>query len=57
MNKKAILFFAMLFSILGAYVPFLLGDTSMLSGLSILGGFLGGLLGIWLGVLVMKRWG
>lgn len=57
MNKKVILFFAVIFSTLGAYVPFLLGDKSLLSGWSILCGFVGGLIGIWLGAVVSKRWG
>ena len=57
MNKKAILLFASIFSIAGAYVPILFGDTNMLSGWSILGGFVGGIFGIWLGVVVLKRWG
>jgi hypothetical protein len=56
MNKKAILFFATIFSIGGAYVPMLFGDTDMLSGWSIFGGFVGGIFGIWLGVVVLKRW-
>jgi hypothetical protein len=57
MSKKTILFFSMIFGIAGAYVPFLFGDTDMLSGWSILGGFIGGIFGIWLGVVVLKRWG
>ena len=57
MDKKAILFFAIIFSTAGGYVPVLLGDMDMLSGWSILGGFIGGLFGIWLGVIVLKRWG
>jgi hypothetical protein len=57
MNKKMILLFATVFSIGGAYVPVLFGDTDMLSGWSILGGLVGGLFGIWLGVVVSKRWG
>jgi hypothetical protein len=57
MNKKAILFFATIFSIAGAYVPMLFGDRDMLSGWSIFGGFIGGIFGIWLGVVVLKRWG
>ncbi len=57
MNKKVILFFATVFSILGGYLPVLLGDTELLDGWSILGGLVGGLFGIWLGVFVLKRWG
>jgi drug/metabolite transporter superfamily protein YnfA len=57
MNKKVIMFFATIFSIAGAYVPALFGDTDMFSGWSLLGGLLGGLFGIWLAVFVSKRWG
>lgn len=57
MDKKTILFFATIFSIAGAYVPILFGDTDMLSGWSILGGLIGGIFGIWVGVVVLKRWG
>lgn len=57
MNKKTILFFATIFGIGGAYVPMLLGDTDMLSGWTVLGGFIGGIIGIWFGVIVLKRWG
>lgn len=56
MNKSLILFFATIFSLLGSYVPVLLGETA-LGGWSILGGFIGGLFGIWLGVFVSRRWG
>ncbi|HET8884202.1 MAG TPA: hypothetical protein VFM68_01900 [Candidatus Saccharimonadales bacterium] len=57
MNKKVILFFTAIFSIMGAYVPLLLGDSSLISGWSILGGFVGGMAGIWLGAVISKRWG
>ena len=57
MNKKAILFFAMLFSTIGGYLPVLFGDTNFLDGWSILGGLIGGLFGIWAGVVILKRWG
>lgn len=55
--KQLILLFATAFSIIGAYVPVLFGDNDMLSGWSILGGFVGGIFGIWVGVQVGKRWG
>lgn len=55
--KQLILIFATVFSIAGAYVPVLFGDTDMLSGWSILGGLIGGIFGIWVGVQVSKRWG
>ena len=57
MNKKAILFFATIGGIAGAYVPMLWGDNDMLGGSSILFGTIGGLVGIWLGVVVAKRLG
>lgn len=57
MSKKSILLFATVFGILGGYVPFLFGDTNMMDGWSILGGFVGGIVGIWVGVLAIKRWG
>lgn len=57
MNKRVILLFAMIFGALGSYVPVLLGDTDFLDGWSILGGFVGGLFGIWLGVIASKRLG
>jgi len=57
MNKKVILFFATVFSIVGGYLPTLFGDTALLDGWSILGGLIGGFFGIWLGVVASKRWG
>jgi hypothetical protein len=57
MNKKVILFFATVGGILGGYLPVLFGDTELLDGWSILGGMVGGLLGIWLGVIISKRLG
>jgi hypothetical protein len=57
MDKKAILFFATIFSMIGGYLPMLFGDNDLLSGWAILGGLVGGIVGIWLGVIVMKRWG
>ena len=57
MNKKVIMLFATVFGIVGAYVPSLFGDTDLLSGWSFLGGLIGGLFGIWLGVVASKRWG
>jgi len=54
MNKKIYLIFAMIFSVVGAYIPILLGDRELISGWSILGGLIGGFIGIWLGVIVSK---
>jgi hypothetical protein len=56
MNKKLLLLFAAVFGLLGGYLPVLFGDNDPFSGWSILGGLVGGLLGIWLGVVVAKRW-
>lgn len=55
MNKRTILVFATLVGIIGGYVPFLFGDTNMLDGWGVLGGFVGGIVGIWLGAVVSKR--
>jgi hypothetical protein len=57
MNKRVILLFATVFGIAGGYVPVLLGDTELLDGWIILTSLAGGLVGIWLGVIVLKRWG
>jgi hypothetical protein len=57
MSKKVILFFATVFGIVGGYIPMLFGDKSLLDGWQLLGGFVGGIFGIWLGVVVSKRWG
>lgn len=57
MNKKLILFFATIGGIAGSYLPYLLGDRDLLDGWVILGGFVGGIAGIWLGVVVSKRFG
>lgn len=54
--KQFILLFAIVFSIAGAYVPALFGDTDIFSVWSILGGFAGGIFGIWFGVIIVKRW-
>jgi uncharacterized membrane protein YsdA (DUF1294 family) len=57
MNRKILLFFSLIFGAAGAYIPSLLGDAELLDGWSILGGLIGGLFGIWLGVIISKRWG
>ena len=48
---------AILGGIVGSYVPVLLGDTEILDGWSILGSMIGGFVGIWLGVVLSKRYG
>lgn len=55
--KQIVLISATIFSIAGAYIPMLFGDSDMFSGWSIIGGFIGGIFGIWVGVVVYKRWG
>jgi hypothetical protein len=57
MNKGVILIFSTALGIAGSYVPVLLGNSNLLDGWSVLGGFVGGLLGIWLGAAVSRRWG
>ncbi len=53
MNKRVVTFCAGIGLFVGAYVPILFGwDPTGLNGLSILGGFIGGLLGIWLGTKI-----
>jgi len=49
MDKKVIMLMVSVGGVLGGYVPVLLGAGS-LSGWSLLGGFVGGLVGIWVGV-------
>ena len=50
------MFFVFLFSIVGSYLPVILGDD-IFSIWSILGGFVGGVFGIWVGAMVSKRFG
>lgn len=39
---------------LGGLVPILLGDHALLDGWTLLGGLIGGIVGVWLGVVVAK---
>lgn len=55
MNKSLLLFFATLGGLAGGYLPVFMGNDDM--GVSVLTGTVGGLLGIWLGVVVAKRLG
>ena len=54
MNKTVIMFFTIVFSLIGGYLPILFGD-SIFGVWGILGGFVGGILGIWIGVVISKR--
>lgn len=55
MNKTVILFFAVICELVGNFVPMLFGITDFFSVWGILGGVVGGLFGIWVGVMVSKR--
>ena len=57
MNKAVILLFATVFAIGGGYIPFLWGDTDLLGAWSIVLGTVGGVFGIFVGVLLSKRIG
>lgn len=57
MNKRLIMFFMAIFSLIGSYIPVLLSDSGVFSAWSILGSVIGGLFGIWLGVVASRRWG
>ena len=56
MNKKLIYFCSIVGMTLGSLVPGLWGGD-LLGGVSILLGLVGGIVGVWLGVVVSKRLG
>lgn len=56
MNKKLIMFMAVVGSMVGGYLPILWGG-SLLGGVSILLGMFGGFAGIWFGVWLSRRFG
>jgi len=56
MNKKVILFFAIIFELAGSFCPMIFGNNDLLSIWSIFGGLVGGLFGVWVGVVVSKRY-
>lgn len=55
MNKTVILTFAIIFEMVGNYLPMLFGETDLFSIWGIFGGLIGGLFGVWVGVKVSKR--
>ena len=57
MNKKLILFFAIIFGLGGNFLPMLFGDNDLFSIWAVLGGLVGGIFGVWIGVIVSKRIG
>lgn len=52
MNKMAITVCMTIGTLVGSLLPVWFGDTSWFDGWSILGSFIGGVIGIWLGVKV-----
>ena len=54
MNKTIIMFFTFVFSLIGSYLPSLFGE-GIFSVLGILGGFVGGIAGVFIGFYVSKR--
>ena len=57
MNKSIILFFTVIFGLIGNFIPMLFGNNDLFSIWSIIGGVIGGLFGVWVGVIVSKRIG
>jgi hypothetical protein len=57
MGKKSITLMATVGMTVGGSLPLLFGDNSFLDGWGILGTVVGGIAGIWLGVVVSKRYG
>jgi drug/metabolite transporter superfamily protein YnfA len=54
-NKHVIIFVAIVFELAGNFSPMLFGNNDIFSLWAILGGLIGGLFGVWVGVLVSKR--
>ena len=54
MNKSVIMFCMSVGSVIGGYLPWLLGDHDLMSPWVFLGGLIGGIVGIWIGVKVTK---
>lgn len=57
MNKTVLMIFAAVGMAAGAFVPMLWGDADMLGMASLFWSMIGGFVGIWLGVKIMKKVG
>ena len=55
MNKNIIMLFMVIFSAAGSFLPILVDGGDIFSLWGILGGFVGGIFGIWVGVVVAKK--
>lgn len=51
------MFMATIGGLIGGYIPVLFGDNELLDSWSILGSLVGGLFGIWVGIVLSKRYG
>lgn len=56
MDKKVIMFCAVAGMTVGGFVPMLWGDNNFFGGMSLLLTLVGGIVGIWLGVQLSKRY-
>ncbi len=56
MNKSVIMFFAVAGELAGSFAPMLFGNNDIFGVWGILGGLIGGITGIWVGVVVSKRY-
>lgn len=57
MSQKPLVICAVIGMSVGGYLPVLIGIDNGLGVWSILGGFVGGILGIWVGVVLGRRFG
>ena len=55
MNKNIIMLFMVIFSAGGSFLPMLVDGGDIFSLWGILGGFIGGIFGIWVGVVISKK--
>lgn len=56
-TKKTVVSAATIGMAIGSYAPVLIGDTALLDGWSVLGGFVGGIAGIAIAVWLGRRYG